>query len=62
MLEPKNGEDFWIGLVEDHAKLGYVQNIVPGYSFSYETAKSVAERLKVKLEVRGTDYVFIQKK
>ncbi len=60
MIRPKDTEKYWETLVEDNSKLGYVQNVVPVAGLSIERAQAVADRIKSKLEVRDSKYVFVQ--
>jgi hypothetical protein len=62
MIGVKDAQDFWETLVEDNAKLGYVQNVVPVAGLSIERAQALAVRTKSKFEIAGSKYVFVHDK
>ena len=57
-LDAESSEQFWIGIIEDSVALGWSFSAVPVAGISRDTAEAVAERLDLRLLVRGPDYVF----
>jgi hypothetical protein len=60
MANNMEGEEFWIGLLEESVAAGGVKNEVPVLGFSFDTATALAEKLNVRLEIKSDSYVFIQ--
>jgi hypothetical protein len=60
MNEMYQGEDFWIGLVEESIGLDWSEAFVPRTSLPMDVAMALAERLGLAVDVDASEYVFYQ--
>jgi len=56
----KEMEEYWTKAVQDFMKLGLKEAKVPIGSFSFDTAKAIALKLGLTVDVSGKDYVYRQ--
>ena len=58
MNEMNQGEDFWIGLVEESIELDWSEAFVPKDGLPMDVAMALAERLDLAVHVAASEYIF----